>query len=149
MVGRTLTLGPTRAFALTLALALALALAHPTQVYLTPSLAGLDVHLPSPSPEPRTPPSLPLRAQTTHGATRRGSAAGAAGAAGTSTGSPQSRVALGQAAVLQSSLPLGPTSPSPSTSPSAAVADPHAARRTDALALASRVHLTAVAFLNV
>ena len=146
MVGRTLTLGPTRAFALTLALALALALAHPTQVYLTPSLAGLDVHLPSPSPEPRTPPSLPLRAQTTHGATRRGSAAGAAG---TSTGSPQSRVALGQAAVLQSSLPLGPTSPSPSTSPSAAVADPHAARRTDALALASRVHLTAVAFLNV
>ena len=146
MVGRTLTLAPTRASALTLALALALALAHPTQVYLTPSLAGLDVHLPSPSPEPRTPP---LRAQTTHGATRRGSAAGAAGAAGTSTGSPQSRVALGQAAVLQSSLPLGPTSPSPSTSPSAAVADPHAARRTDALALASRVHLTAVAFLNV
>jgi len=146
MVGRTLTLAPTRAFALTLALALALA--NPTQVYLTPSLAGLDVHLPSPSPEPRTPPSLPLRAQTTHGATRRGSAAGAAGAAGTSTGSPQSRVVLGQAAVLQSSLPLGPTSPSPSTSPSA-VADPHAARRTDALALASRVHLTAVAFLNI
>ena len=143
MVGRTLTLAPTRAFALTLALALALA--NPTQVYLTPSLAGLDVHLPSPSPEPRTPPSLPLRAQTTHGATRRGSAAGAAG---TSTGSPQSRVVLGQAAVLQSSLPLGPTSPSPSTSPSA-VADPHAARRTDALALASRVHLTAVAFLNI
>ena len=143
MVGRTLTLAPTRAFALTLALALALA--NPTQVYLTPSLAGLDVHLPSPSPEPRTPPSLPLRAQTTHGTTRRGSAAGAAG---TSTGSPQSRVVLGQAAVLQSSLPLGPTSPSPSTSPSA-VADPHAARRTDALALASRVHLTAVAFLNI
>ena len=143
MVGLALTLAPTRAFALTLALALALA--NPTQVYLTPSLAGLDVHLPTPSPEPRTPPSLPLRAQTTHGATRRGSAAGAAG---TSTGSPQSRVVLGQAAVLQSSLPLGPTSPSPSTSPSA-VADPHAARRTDALALASRVHLTAVAFLNI
>ena len=143
MVGLALTLAPTRAFALTLALALALS--NPTQVYLTPSLAGLDVHLPTPSPEPRTPPSLPLRAQTTHGATRRGSAAGAAG---TSTGSPQSRVVLGQAAVLQSSLPLGPTSPSPSTSPSA-VADPHAARRTDALALASRVHLTAVAFLNI
>ena len=143
MVGLALTLAPTRAFALTLALALALA--NPTQVYLTPSLAGLDVHLPTPSPEPRTPPSLPLRAQTTHGATRRCSAAGAAG---TSTGSPQSRVVLGQAAVLQSSLPLGPTSPSPSTSPSA-VADPHAARRTDALALASRVHLTAVAFLNI
>ena len=146
MVGLALTLAPTRALALTVALALALA--HPTQVYLTPSLAGLDVHLPTPSPEPRTPPSLPLRAQTTHGATRRGSAVGVAGAAGTSTGSPQSRVALGQAAVLQSSLPLGPTSPSPSTSPSA-VADPHAARRTDALALASRVHLTAVAFLNI
>ena len=144
MVGLALTLAPTRAFALTLALALALA--NPTQVYLTPSLAGLDVHLPTTSPEPRTPPSLPLRAQTTHAATRRG---GAADAAGTSSGSPQPRVVLGQAAVLQSSLPLGPTSPSPSTSPSAVAADPHAARRTDALALASRVHLTAVAFLNI
>ena len=147
MVGLALTLAPTRAFALTLAPALALA--NPTQVYLTPSLAGLDVHLPTTSPEPRTPPSLPLRAQTTHAATRRGSAAGAADAAGTSSGSPQPRVVLGQAAVLQSSLPLGPTSPSPSTSPSAVAADPHAARRTDALALASRVHLTAVAFLNI
>ena len=78
---------------------------------------------------------MPVRAQTTHAAARRGGAAGA----GTTTGSPQSRVVLGQTSVIQFALPLGPTPTS----------DPHAARRTDALALASRVHLTAVTFLNI
>ena len=96
-------------------------------MYLAPSLAGLDVHLPTTPQEPRAPVHLPLRAQTTHAA-RRGGAAGAAG-----TG-----VVLGQPSVIQFSLPVGPTPTSP-----AAVTDPHAARRTDSLALASRVHLTA------
>ena len=95
------------------------------------------------------PPSLPARAQTTHAAARRGGAAGGAAAAGagTTTGSPQSRVILGQTSVIQFSPPLGPTPTSPS--PAAVATDPHAARRTDALALASRVHLTAVTFLDM
>ena len=96
-------------------------------MYLAPSLAGLDVHLPTTPQEPRAPVHLPLRAQTTHAA-RRGGAAGTAGAG----------VVLGQTSVIQFNLPVGPTPTSP-----AAVADPHAARRTDSLALASRVHLTA------